>query len=539
MNLHAKTLSLLLLLLATCALPACSSGGVDDEPDVEQTDDALSSGTAVGVADAAGRISVRAGVLTLSFDQAAKVETRNGEPTLVLVGKSSRNLKEIRSFVPDDAFGQTKLTSARTFEIALRGGHEINSILSGLPLGLTVVTQSGSPRSYEAAVHLGGRLVPLAGATSLDLLPELRPVVAGPSGELAYRARLETSKTPDLVSAPGGTVTRRSARRYDIDWTYEALASSFAPTSPLPLSVVAKLGAASASAQARPTLSVVRLGLTTKTIAEVWPNVCSPAVQSCVTRGTSSLAECGTYREVQACQHAEPPPPPGFAQASARIRADVLAKTGMAWEPSVYEVRTEGGRTLALTTFSRGGVAEFAIGPANQVSLVRFVERPRFMDGFLVERFERQLRTKHGMTGAKIVAHGKTADMLPLWHFVVDHAGTRKTVALQATSESASAIAPFVYDLEAFREMAGHLVVNHAIAMAAPAGAYAELEVYLRAMEKLSGPAGLVAVAVADSPVGFVPATETQLAVSSIWGDNAVYVTIVRATGATRSADFN
>ena len=161
------------------------------------------------------------------------------------------------------------------------------------------------------------------------------------------------------------------------------------------------------------------------------------------------------------------------------------------------------------------------------------------MDGFLVERFERQLRTKHGMAGAKIVAHGKTADMLPLWHFVVDHAGARKTVALQATSESASVIVPFVYDLAAFREMAGHLVVNHAIAMAAPSGAYAELEVYLRAMEKIGNPAGLVNVALADSPVGFLPATETQLAVSSIWGDNAVYVTIVRATGATRSADFN
>ena len=35
------------------------------------------------------------------------------------------------------------------------------------------------------------------------------------------------------------------------------------------------------------------------------------------------------------------------------------------------------------------------------------------------------------------------------------------------------------------------------------------------------------------------PAKEVQLVVTSLWGDNAFYATIVKATGAIRVEDFN
>src|SRR5688572_5565805 len=109
---------LLPLLTSLAILPACFGVG---ECAVEQTDDALSSDSAVADADASGRVSLRACVLTLTFEGPARFVTRGSERTLVLSGRSSRNLKDVRSFVPDDAFGETSLTSPRTFEIALRG----------------------------------------------------------------------------------------------------------------------------------------------------------------------------------------------------------------------------------------------------------------------------------------------------------------------------------------------------------------------------------------------------------------------------------
>jgi len=83
------------------------------------------------------------------------------------------------------------------------------------------------------------------------------------------------------------------------------------------------------------------------------------------------------------------------------------------------------------------------------------------------------------------------------------------------------------------------LAVERGIAMASQAGAYGELEVYLRAMVKLANASGLELVSAADSPVGFTPSTESQLGMYSVWGDNAVFVTMNRASGAVRVADFN
>ena len=530
--------SALLLLLLASALPACTASPATGD-DVDQSDSDLSGDlSSVADADANGRVSVRAGVLTLTFDGAGRFETRGGERSLVLTGTSSRNLKEVRSFVPDDAFGQTTLTGPRTFEIALRGGHEINSILSGLPLGLAIVTQNGSPARYEAALTLGARLVG-ADVPRLHVVPEVRPVSAGADADpLRYRSRLELTSTPESVTVAGATVSRRSAQRYDIDWTYDAFAGSFAAPAPAPVTIVAKLASGTSTLTATVALSVVRLGLTTKTIEQTWPAVCQSRVRSCIARG-ASLAECGSFREVQLCKNADPPPIAGIAQAEARIRADVLAKTGVAWAPGVLSIRADGARNIALTALGRGGSAEFAIGPGAAVSLLRFVARPSFADTSVVQRFEPQLHQDLGLPTARIVATGKNAGPAPLWQFVVDQGGARSTIALEATSANTSALRPFTYDVEAFRGMASALVVEHGISLVQQAGVYAELEVYLRAMTKLATASGLEPVAAGDSPVGFDAAKEVQLVVHSLWGDVAVYVTIVRATGAIRVADFN
>jgi len=524
-------------LLLASAVSGCAAAPASAPEDVEETTSDLSGATVLSDADPTGRVRVRAGVLTLGFDGPGRFETRAGERVFVITGTSSRNLSDIRSFVPDDAFGRTTLTGPRSFEIVLREGHETNSILSGLPLGLAIVTRNGTPGRYEAAVTLGARLVGVD-VPRLHVVPEVRPVSAGPDAEpLRYRARLELTSTPEAVTVAGATVSARSPRRYDIDWTYDALARSFAPA---PVAIVAKLPSGTSTLTANVALSVVRLGLTTTTIEQAWPALCQPSVRSCISRAASSdLAACGSYREVESCKNGDPPPVASIAMAEARIRADVLAKTGVTWVPGVTDVRADGARSVALVALGRGGSAEFAIGPGDAVSLLRFVARPSFADTSVVQRFEPQLRQTLGLPTARIVATGKNAGPAPLWQFVIEQASGRSTIALEATSATTSTLRPFTYDVEAFRGMAGALVVERGIAMAQQAGVYAELEVYLRAMTKLSTAAGLEVVSPDDSPVGFDPAKEVQLAVYGVWGDNAVFVTIVRATGTIRVEDFN
>lgn len=522
------------LLLIAGLLTACTTSP-DPAEDAEQSDSDLSADTSVANADANGRVSVRAGVLTLGFSTAGRFETRNGERTLVIAGTSSRNLKDIRSFVPDDAFGSATLTGPRTFEVALRGGHEINSVLSGLPLGLAIVTQNGSPSKYEAAVTFGARLVS-TDVPRMHLVPELRPVSAGPEADpLRYRARLELTSTPESVTVADATVTRRSAQRYDIDWTYPALAASFAPA---PLKVSAKLSSGTSTLSADVSLSVARLGLTTKTIEQAWPASCQPSVRSCISRGTN-VAECGSYRDVEQCKNSDPPPTASIAQAEAKIRADVLAKTGINWVPGVLTVRPDGARSIALVALGRGGSAEFAIGPGNAVSLLSFVARPSFADTSVVQRFEPHFRLQHAMPTARIVAAGKNSGPAPLWQFVVEQGNARSTFALEATSATTSVLRPYAYDVEAFRQMAGSLIVERAIGIAQEAGLYGELEVYLNAMTKLATSAGMVNVPAGESPVGFDPAKEVQVGVYRLFGDNAFFATIVKATGAIRVEDFN
>ena len=160
-----------------------------------ETDDELRVGppSARADADAEGRASVRAGVLTLSFEGPLAKEVVDGEPALTLRGKASRNLSSLLSFVPDDAFGKATLTGRRTFEIRLQGGHEINTILSGMPLRLAVQTTSGAAKVYEAALYLGGHFE--SSSTPLRVDGSIDAVWSGVATDpLRYRTRVVAAR---------------------------------------------------------------------------------------------------------------------------------------------------------------------------------------------------------------------------------------------------------------------------------------------------------------------------------------------------------
>jgi len=523
------------LLASVLGLGALASGCAADTDDLGETEDQLVSPPVVSVDGVPGSaLVVRAGVLQLTFAGPAKVETRGAEQVLVLSGRTNRNVASVRSFVPDDAFGEVVMKGPRSFDVVLRGGHEINTVLSGLPLGLAIEATTGSPRSYQAALELGAVFGPETGDTKLRV-DEIVPVAAGTAADpLRYRARIETTATPTAITldtlAAGTTVLKRSARRYDADLTFAAfLPTTFAAS---PVTFTAAYTSGPARTEARPVVGLRRLGLTTKTIEESFPRTCAAAVRTCVQRiaraNGTDFGECGRYREVQACQNEEPPPPADTRRAETRIEADILAQTGVSYDTSILTQATTNGRTLALAALPRGGSAEFSL-TATTIGLERFEARPQFLDTSLVSRFQAQLASL-GHAGAAIVAHGMTQGGQPLWHFVIDERGTRSTLAVLATSATTSQLVGYTYDERAFRELAGHLLVRDTVAMASQAGLYAELEVYLRASRILATDAGF-ALSTAGNTV--------SLTATRVWGDLAVTVSVDRTTGQVRVAHEN
>ncbi len=83
------------------------------------------------------------GGLTVTFKPVLVARVENNQKVWVMEGTASRDLSEAFSFVPDDGFGEARLTGARTFEVVLVDGSELNTILSGLKL-LVKLTPTGS-----------------------------------------------------------------------------------------------------------------------------------------------------------------------------------------------------------------------------------------------------------------------------------------------------------------------------------------------------------------------------------------------------------
>ncbi|MDP1918576.1 MAG: hypothetical protein Q8L14_20170 [Myxococcales bacterium] len=256
-------------------------------------------------------VRAEGGGLTVTFKPVLVSRIENNEKKWIMQGTASRDLSEAFSFVPDDAFGEARLTGARTFEVALTDGHELNSILSGLKL-LVKLTPQGSTRSITAGVDLQPRFMSIKGSTRIIVVPEVNPVYA--RGGLTYRGRaraasgmLTSVTTPDAATI---NVALRTAGlgEYDVDFTYDNLA--LALDVPGPTAVAVQFNGASTTGQARTKFSV--LGVTVKALAlttddpyDVWPSArCSTAVRTCLNAtpvGATDFGDCGSYREVNAC----------------------------------------------------------------------------------------------------------------------------------------------------------------------------------------------------------------------------------------------
>lgn len=290
--------------LLACLFVAC---GVDATSVI---DDSVSEDVEVG-AELTKLVRADAGGLTVTFKPVLVSRIENNEKKWVMQGTASRDLSEAFSFVPDDAFGEARLTGARTFEVLLTDGHELNSILSGLRL-LVKLTPRGSTTSVTAGIDLQPRFLSSKGSTRIIVVPEVNPVYA--RGGLTYRGRARAaSGTLDTATTPRAATINVALRttglgEYDVDFTYDNL--SLALDVPGTTAAPVEFKGQSTTGVLRTKLSV--LGVTVKALEmttadpyQTWPSAsCPTAVRTCLNAtavGATDFGDCGSYREVNAC----------------------------------------------------------------------------------------------------------------------------------------------------------------------------------------------------------------------------------------------
>jgi hypothetical protein len=285
--------------------PACAVQSVDptDDPG-EDTGVTASAATAT-------RVYASEGDLDLSFETLGTFEDRDGGRALILHATANRYLESVFTFVPDDAFGEAHIISERRLEVVLHEGHELNTVLSGLPLFVAVNTFTGSPNHYTAKIEVAPRFYDFRGSNAIWIDEAVTPLYkVNGVDNLVYRGNAGALASQLTVTAPDGapTVARVDADSFHLDWSYTAVYQAIDPHT-VPLTFTADLTAGgTAQKTSRLVARVTSLALTSGDAYDVWPSSsCQSAVYSCIHAqpvGATDFTACGTYREVSRCMYA-------------------------------------------------------------------------------------------------------------------------------------------------------------------------------------------------------------------------------------------
>jgi hypothetical protein len=298
-----KFRSLAFASLLALAAPACAV----QSPDL--VDPAEDTGVAASAA-AVTKLYASEGDLDLIVETLGTFEERDGVRALILHATANRYLEDVYTYVPDDLFGEAHIISERRLEIVLHEGHELNTVLSGLPLFVAVNTFTGSPNQYTAKIVVAPRFYDFRGATGIFIEEEVEPVyVVNGTSHLTYRGGVNALASSLTVTAPDGapTVTSVDADSFNLDWSYASLHQAIDPHT-VPLTFTAALTSGTALKTSRLVARVVDLALTSGDAYDVWPTPeCQPAVYSCIQAqptGATDFAACGSYRQVTRCLYA-------------------------------------------------------------------------------------------------------------------------------------------------------------------------------------------------------------------------------------------
>lgn len=288
------------LLLAACATSTADSSAITivEEAEIEE-DDPMSP-----LAAEPSPLVATLPELSLEVARVGELVPSEGGLLWRFRGRSSQELSELRSWVPDDAFASVEPLGERRFEITVRDPSEQNTLLSGMPLFLSGRTEGG--REVAAALWFQPRLAPQPASTAASRLRynlAIRPIWVG--GDVTYRGRLSAhpSFAIELVGSPPPSTTSLGAGRVRLDWAFDPLREALSAATPR-ITAVAVRGTQRYQRAATLEVRVARLGLTLLDPRLAWPVTCEPAVRACLRglpAGQQDTEACGSYRQVLAC----------------------------------------------------------------------------------------------------------------------------------------------------------------------------------------------------------------------------------------------
>ncbi len=230
-------------------------------------------------------------------------QTRDGRDVWVLKGRASVNLEGAMSFVPDDRFCETTTLTARTFEVVCDPRGEMNSLLSGLPLFISLRQPDG--RSAVARFAVSPSFQNMTGTTKVWLTNEIKPIYVAEVG-LSYRGKVRVTGAlgATVGGAPVTLLPRGTPNELNVDLSFDQLmAGALGATGAV---FTHDLEGASFVKKASIAFGVSGLELQrTDDAYQTWPSpTCTSAVQQCLYAAGAAAYDfeaCGGYRQVQRC----------------------------------------------------------------------------------------------------------------------------------------------------------------------------------------------------------------------------------------------
>ncbi len=252
------------------------------------------------------------GPLKLTLQSRVLFEERDGKRVLVIKGSANRNLDNVFSFVPDDGFGQASLVTQRKFELVLTEGYEINTLLSGMPILMSVQTSTGSPNSFVAQISIAPSFANFQGSSQVFVKTAIEPTfIRSDVDNLRYRggAKITGGAIGLSVATVDGSdpvVSQIDSDEFGFDWVFDTFRLAADPASDKVQFVADRATGADLNKTATIDIRVNGLDITTADPYEVWHKDCDADVWQCIQdtpAPQSDLGHCGTYRDVLRCVH--------------------------------------------------------------------------------------------------------------------------------------------------------------------------------------------------------------------------------------------
>ncbi len=286
-------------------------------------DDQLGAETGVAALDDkadspnTGELRVRTGDLTVWLKVRGRTDHEGQTGSrLIIEGRASRDLADAMSWIPDDAFGEVVMNTKRKFQVVFDEPHELNTVLSGSPVFLSLTSTTGTPRNYNVRFAVEPRFAEFKGSSAIFVRDAVLPIfVRDGATNLRFRGLATVNGTSTGFSVSNDddsepTILREDDTRYTFDWTPTNLGLSMTPTTdPVTFSAFFESGR-TASKAARLFPMVSKLAITSGDPYDdlVVQPTCSDATRACIVaaNGSDDLGACGVYRDVRVCLQAGP-----------------------------------------------------------------------------------------------------------------------------------------------------------------------------------------------------------------------------------------